>query len=191
MKNITLHRRLAIILGGLLLAFIVQSCGSAARFSSDNGRNGKAIEAQTAVTGGGNSSKSTKKYVTTERGTTEVEKAAYQWVGTPYKFGGTTKDGIDCSAFVMNVLQSVGIQVPRTVRQQWRVGTPIEEEEATTGDLVFFTINSEDVSHVGIYLRNGNFIHASLSAGVVEESLEKPYYRKRITGIRRVTNKVE
>jgi lipoprotein Spr len=129
---------------------------------------------------------------------TEVEEIAinhlYQnideWWGTRYQYGGSTKNGIDCSAF-MQVLYTChfGTQLPRTAREQFETTTRINREELKEGDLVFFNTRG-GVSHVGVYLQNNKFAHAATSGGVMISDLDEAYWAKRYLGAGRMV-KVE
>jgi NlpC/P60 family len=100
------------------------------------------------------------------------------WFGTKYRMGGTTKDGIDCSAFTSTLLSAVyGLVLPRTARQQYLATIHVTKIELKEGDLVFFNTHG-GVSHVGLYLANNFFVHAS-KQGVVISSLNENYYSKR------------
>lgn len=108
------------------------------------------------------------------------------WFGTRYKYGGETKKGIDCSALTGGLLMAVyGFNVPRTARQQYKVSEKIKREELKEGDLVFFNTTG-GVSHVGLYLGNDYFLHASSSQGVTITSLNDSYFSKRYIGAGRV-----
>lgn len=111
---------------------------------------------------------------------------AHRFLGTPYSFGGTSERGIDCSGFVMRVFMLHGIKLPRTADVQFNVGAPVKKGEEQSGDLVFFETYCAGPSHVGIYLGEGNFIHASSSRGVTISSLADKYYRARYLGAKRV-----
>jgi lipoprotein Spr len=122
--------------------------------------------------------------------TTELLKSADQWYGTRYRMGGTSKSGIDCSAFVQAVyLSAYAMMIPRTAFEQYRVANRISAVEMKEGDLVFFNTTG-GVSHVGIYLRNNKFIHASSSKGVTVSDLFDPYYLKRFLGVGRIEKPV-
>ena len=112
------------------------------------------------------------------------------WYGVRYRTGGNTKSGIDCSGFTVAVYASVyGIMLPRVSREQYRTSRKISTTELEEGDLVFFNTNGSGVSHVGIYLGNNKFIHASVSKGVMVSGLFEPYYLKRYVGAGRIDNK--
>jgi cell wall-associated NlpC family hydrolase len=111
---------------------------------------------------------------------------AHRFLGTPYSFGGTSERGIDCSGFVMRVFSLHGIKLPRTADVQFNVGAPVKKGQEQAGDLVFFETYCAGPSHVGIYLGEGNFIHASSSRGVTISSLADKYYRARYLGAKRV-----
>jgi len=108
-----------------------------------------------------------------------------QWYGIPYRYGGTGKDGIDCSAFVYSMLAEVyGINsLPRISREQYKSTTRVSKKELKEGDLVFFHTRGRHkaVTHVGVYLRNDKFIHASAS-GVMISDLNESYYAQRYIG---------
>jgi len=102
----------------------------------------------------------------------------FDWIGRPYKFGGESKNGIDCSAFARELYSKVVNEwLPRNSRQQFKYVKTISRDELKTGDLVFFRIKTRDISHVGVYLSNNKFIQSSKS-GVNIASLEHPYWKK-------------
>jgi cell wall-associated NlpC family hydrolase len=112
-------------------------------------------------------------------------RTATELLGTPYRNGGSTVDGFDCSGFVQYVFAQHGVQVPRTVRRQAEVGSRVREAEA--GDLVFFATEGRGPTHVGIALGPDRFIHAPSSRGVVRvEPLGAPYWASRYLEARRV-----
>lgn len=105
-----------------------------------------------------------------------------EWWNTAYRYGGTGKKGIDCSALTSLLLSTVyAIGVPRTARDQYAASDKIAREDLQEGDLVFFNTRG-GVSHVGVYLANDRFVHASTSSGVTISSLDDEYYIKRFIG---------
>lgn len=110
------------------------------------------------------------------------------WLGTPYRFGGTTNRAIDCSAFIQRMFTDVcDLTLPRTARVQINAGTIISKDEIEFGDLVFFhTYSFRYASHVGIYLGDGLFAHASSKYGVTVSSLKSGYYSSHLMGARRI-----
>jgi len=112
---------------------------------------------------------------------------ANKLLNIPYRFGGNSLLGIDCSGFVKKVYGLIGINLPHSARKQFQEGTPVNDDELSIGDLVFFRTYASFPSHVGIYLGNNLFIHAS-SRGkkVTIDSLETPYYLKRFIGAKRL-----
>lgn len=112
--------------------------------------------------------------------------SAMDYMGVPYVFGGTTPYGFDCSGYVQYVFAHAGISLPRTADVQYEEGTPISTAELVPGDLVFFTTYTYGASHVGIYVGDSNFIHASSSRGVTISSLNESYYSTHYIGARRI-----
>ena len=109
-----------------------------------------------------------------------------EWYGIPYKYGGGTKTGIDCSAFSSAMMDSVyNIDVPRTCREQYQAGTKIKKSELMQGDLVFFN-TSGGISHVGVFLGHNKFVHASTSSGVMISDLDDGYFKRRYVGSARI-----
>ncbi len=105
------------------------------------------------------------------------------WLGVPYKYGGTTRAGVDCSAFCGFVYKKVyGITLNRSANDIFLQAAPVKRNELREGDLVFFKINSDKVGHVGIYLSGDRFVHASTSRGVVISSLNETYWKKHYHG---------
>ncbi len=112
------------------------------------------------------------------------------YLGIPYKWGGTTRAGMDCSAFTRAIFrETYGVELPRTSKQMYGVGRAIpQRQDLKPGDLVFFknTYSGPGVSHVGIYLGEGRFAHASSSKGGTITPLNNPYFQPRYIGARRV-----
>jgi murein DD-endopeptidase / murein LD-carboxypeptidase len=102
----------------------------------------------------------------------------YDWIGTPYRFGGSSKNGIDCSAFTKELYSQVfNMDIDRNSRDIFSMVSPVKRDELQQGDLVFFKIHSRRISHIGIYLGNNRFAHAS-SKGVAISSLDDAYYNR-------------
>ncbi len=108
------------------------------------------------------------------------------YIGVPYVFGGTSPYGFDCSGYVQYVFANAGISIPRTADVQYDFGTPIATTDLVSGDLVFFSTYTYGASHVGIYLGDNNFIHASSSRGVTIDSLGSSYWSSHYIGARRI-----
>ena len=106
-----------------------------------------------------------------------------QWAGTRYRMGGTTRRGIDCSAFMQETFAAAfGMSLPRSTREQRYLGRQIQKHQLQQGDLVFFRGNN----HVGVYMGNNKFMHASSSQGVTISSLDESYWSRTYTQSRRI-----
>lgn len=121
----------------------------------------------------------------------KVVAQARQYIGTPYRNGGTTSKGMDCSGLVHTCFKGVNVQLPRASYQMAERGTPVQRSELRIGDLVFFRLSgAKRISHVGIVSdvlpKEVYFIHSSSSRGVVCESLDAPFYLKGFVTARRV-----
>ncbi len=116
-----------------------------------------------------------------------LKRYAESFVGTPYKFGGSNRDGMDCSGLVVRVYADVlDKKVPHSTNKLYRIGRYIPPSQLYTGDLVFFGDGGYRVTHVGIFLGDSLFIHASSTQGVVVSELDSRYYQKRFLGARRI-----
>jgi len=118
-------------------------------------------------------------------------KVAKSFMGAPYKYGGNSVRGLDCSAFVKKIYDLFDVQIPRSARDQYRTGVKINKDELAIGDLVFFRTKRyiQYPTHVGIFIGDGNFIHSSSGhnrIGVKIDSLSSDFYSKTYTGAIRV-----
>lgn len=112
---------------------------------------------------------------------------ANKFLGTRYVYGGTSASGFDCSGYVRHVYKQFGIDLHRTSSGMFGQGQSVAKADLQVGDLVFFKTTSAKVGHVGIYIGNGQFIHANTSKGVMVTKLNDPYYwGKRFVGAKRV-----
>lgn len=106
-----------------------------------------------------------------------------QLLGAPYRYGGESPDGFDCSGLVYYVYRKIGVPVPRSSQELYRNSRKVKLAELRPGDLLFFNISRRKVSHVGIYSRANRFIHAPSSGKRVSAaSLDNPYWRERLVG---------
>lgn len=109
------------------------------------------------------------------------------WLGVPYKYGGNTKQGTDCSGMIQQIYKNVyNIQLQRSAEGMQKDVEFIQLEQARLGDILFFKIDHKKVSHVGLYLGDGKFIHATTSKGVIISSLEEKYYKERFYKVGRL-----
>ena len=104
-------------------------------------------------------------------------------IGTPYRYGGSGPDAFDCSGLVAYSYRQAGVTVPRTTAQQYAVARPVPQRDLRPGDLVFFRLSGREVSHVGIYAGDGQFVHAPQTGGQVRTAnLDDEWYRERYAG---------
>ncbi len=105
-----------------------------------------------------------------------LEDAAQDWYGTPYEWGGESQQGVDCSGFVQNVYEDAfAYSLPRVTETQLQSGPTVSRDQIRPGDLVFFRPEGE-YNHVGVYLGDGTFVHASSSEGVTESPIQRDYW---------------
>lgn len=106
------------------------------------------------------------------------------WKDTPYRYSGSTNEGIDCSSLAQKLYKDLfAYQLPRTVEAQMKIGKPIREDQLHPGDLIFFRTGPR-AKHVGIYVKGGTFIHASTSEGVKMSTFNNGYWNKRFIAAR-------
>jgi len=112
---------------------------------------------------------------------------AKQHIGEPYRYGGISSKGWDCSGFVYGMFRRyLDISLPRDTRGLYSISKSVNPRDTRPGDLVFFRIGTAKPSHVGIYLGRNRFIHSSTSSGVIVSGLYEDYYRKHFMGYRRI-----
>ena len=116
----------------------------------------------------------------------EVLTYAHTFTGVPYKFGGTTPEGFDCSGYIRHVFKKIGYDMPRQADEQFRVGKKVEKSNLQPGDLVFFETYEPGISHSGIYIGDGQFISATSSSGVAVADIDDSYWGPRYRGAKRV-----
>ncbi|MBM4160204.1 MAG: hypothetical protein FJ217_03800 [Ignavibacteria bacterium] len=187
----------------LVLMVLVSSCGGTAprfRVGEKNSNASKGVEesrddkeremkAEDAdrVLSGARTFKTEKNTAISNLDQARMMREISKMMGVPYRLGGADQDGVDCSAYTMLVYKnSLGKQLARTSMEQYGQGSTVSTEDLKFGDLVFFNTTGETASHVGIYLGDDLFAHASTTLGVTISSLVSPYYKKRYEGARRV-----
>lgn len=118
-----------------------------------------------------------------------LENEMDKYLGVRYRYGGTGVTGMDCSGFVSRVfLDALDIKLPRSSAAQAKVGVAVSKSKLKFGDLVFFKIRRNRISHVGIYVGDNNFVHASTKLGVIVSSLNERYYKRTYATARRLGN---
>jgi cell wall-associated NlpC family hydrolase len=162
----------------VLFGILVMSCGPQPRFTSERpeerGRRDKTEE------------RSAEKH----KGRIDEAKMGRiinSYLGAPYQYGGDTKSGMDCSGLVGQVYKRyAGFNLPRSTKKLYQLVKQVDQDDLAYGDLVFFSDGWFSVSHVGIYVGGGRFVHSAKSSGVIVSSLDEDYYRRRYRGARRV-----
>ena len=159
--------RLSVLLGGLACVLFLVGCGST--------QPPRAVPQNQSQTG------------PSAHRAEALRTAAQEWSGTPHVWGGTTRRGVDCSGLVQSVYREVlGTSIPRTTKAQSRTGQAVRASSLQPGDLVFFRVDSRKGRHVGIYLSDGAFLHASASEGVTVGQLRHSYWQDRWWQARRI-----
>lgn len=121
--------------------------------------------------------------------TKEVKETAKKYLGSPYLYGGTSSKGFDCSGYITTVFKELGVSLPRSSASMYGVGESVDQNDLIPGDLVFFNTSGSGISHVGVYLGGGDFIHSQTNIGVSITSLnDKYYWADRYVGAKRVAN---
>jgi cell wall-associated NlpC family hydrolase len=147
------------------------------------------VEGAEKIASGARSFKTEKNAAISNLDQAKMMREISKMMGVSYKLGGIDENGIDCSAYTMNVYRnSIGKTLPRSSAEQFLTGIPVAYEDLKFGDLVFFSTTGEVASHVGVYLGDDLFAHASVSLGVTISSLESFYYKQRYEGARRIVH---
>lgn len=161
-----------------LLFCLVAACSGPPRFVANGARESVGTAAPRSSSYGGVKNRALIK---------QWAKVYQDLLGTRYVYGGSSRKGFDCSGLVQYAYQGFdGRQLPRTVRSMFDMGIAVSRENLKTGDLVFYNTGGRKPSHVGIYLNNHQFLHASISGGVELSSMDESYYARRYAGARRL-----
>ncbi|MGB7061971.1 MAG: NlpC/P60 family protein [Candidatus Zixiibacteriota bacterium] len=162
----------------MLVGLILMGCGPQPRFTSATPEERK--------------SRDIAEERSAEKGKGKIDKAKMgriieSFLGVPYQYGGNAKSGIDCSGLVAQVYkQYAGFNLPCATKKLYQLVKHVDQDDLVYGDLVFFSDGWFSVSHVGIFIGDGQFVHSAKSSGVIVSSLDENYYRRRYRGARRV-----
>jgi cell wall-associated NlpC family hydrolase len=169
-KNFKMNLVNHFLIACLLFVLVIVACSPAVRFS--NRSNSRQNELAADIR---------------ETGQSRLWQAAQSWLNVPYKFGGLDRNGIDCSALSRILYRDAfGLELPRMARDQMQGGRFVRQPWLKEGDLLFFRDDRGDFQdHVGVFLGNGKFIHASSSRGVIISDLFSAYYQERLISARR------
>ncbi len=172
-----------VLLGGLIFF----ACASYPRYTSETVR-----KEERQVVGPKGTEESDKAFPLRRKSKSKIDQAKMgriinSFLGTPYKLGGTSRAGIDCSGLVVEVYREyAGFTLPQSTKKLYQLVKKVDKEDLVYGDLVFFSDGWFSVSHVGIYTKDGKFVHSMKGFGVIVSSLDERYYKKRYRGARRV-----
>jgi len=146
------------------------------------------MQASVSRDGGGHYSHHIRPEAESPSASNDVVRSAYAYRGTPYRWGMSRPGGFDCSGFTKYIYGRKGVTLPRTAAEQYHAGRAVGHRNMKPGDLVFFHTTRSGISHVGMYVGNGKFVHSSSSksGGVRVDSLDSGYYNKAFRGARRV-----
>ncbi|MCL6458045.1 MAG: C40 family peptidase [Gorillibacterium sp.] len=117
---------------------------------------------------------------------TKLESKVDKLIGIDYVYGGATTAGFDCSGFTMYIFDQLGVDLSRSSKDQAKIGKTVAKDDLRAGDLVFFETGGNGISHVGIYLGDGVFVHSASNNGVIKNRLSESYYSKNYVTSRRV-----
>jgi cell wall-associated NlpC family hydrolase len=118
---------------------------------------------------------------------TRLQREIDRYMGVRYRYGGSDESGFDCSGYTSRIYNdALSVKLPRSSGDQSKVGASISNSDLRFGDLVFFRINRGRISHVGVYLSDGNFAHASIKRGIVVNNLSEAYYKKYYATAKRI-----
>lgn len=116
----------------------------------------------------------------------KMSKDINELVGVRYKWAGTSTNGFDCSGFTQYLFNGFGIDLPHSSKGQAQLGEAVNKSDLRAGDLVFFNTDGKGISHVGVYVGGGYFVHSATNQGVVFTELDDAYYAKRYVTARRI-----
>lgn len=173
----------------ILISIILAGCQASVRYTSEKVSPNQSQAKSTQTNKLKTPTTETKKFPIINQSSLNTKqvtilKEIERWLGTPYCWGGASKNCTDCSGFVREVFNTVGVTLPRTAQEQFNFLRNVSEKDLTVGDLVFFK-NNIRISHVGIYVGNNEFVHASSSRGVIRQSLSNQYHQDRFAGYKR------
>lgn len=174
--------KLNILLFAVLIIITINGCQPAVRFASSNATGSVKSKSSSSAAEHYNPLKS----YSTSQDRYSILSEAENWIGSPYKYGGNERSGVDCSGFVQQVYLMYGINLPRTAAEQYGATEPVDDSDRIPGDLLFFQKNGK-INHVGIFIGGNDMIHASSSRGVIRQSLNEYAFNERYAGARRIS----